>query len=93
MKALFHFSKRRISTSIRNQFFIGFDELNNLKDNNKEIVLVGPSAIQLVEMNKKDFHPTSESSIRGFLDEMKEKRINHDAKIVCVDDDIAEAGR
>ena len=39
-------------------------------------------------MNKNDFDPKSEKSMRGFLDEMKEKKINHDAKIVCVGNDI-----
>jgi hypothetical protein len=44
-------------------------------------------------MNKSGFDPKSEESMKRFLNEMKEKRINHDAKIVCVGDCIRESSK
>jgi hypothetical protein len=49
--------------------------------------------VQLQEMNKDDFDPRSDKSMRGFLDEMKDKRINHYAEIVCVGQDVREQSR
>ena len=70
---------------------MALDELAHPK--NKDVVLIGQGALQLDTINESDFDPRSEESMKGFLDEMKQKNINHDVKMVCVGADVRELCR